>query len=675
MCLVEIEKAPKPMPACATPVTEGMKVFTRSPRALAAQKATMEFLLINHPLDCPVCDQGGECELQDLAQGFGRDVSRYAERKRVVKDRSLGPLVSTDMTRCIHCTRCVRFTAEIAGVQELGTMGRGENTEIGTFIEKTVDHELSGNIIDLCPVGALNSKPFRFGARSWEMTEHALVSPHDPVGSNLWGHVLRGQLMRIVPRDNEDINETWIADRDRFSYEAVYSADRLAAPMMRVEGEWRAVDWETALTAAAQGLKDVVARHGASALAALGSPSATTEELYLLARITRGLGSSNIDTRLRQRDFRDQQHDPAYPGFGLPVADFERLDAALVVGSHLRHEAPILAHRVRKAARRGARVSFLNPARYPYLFPVADYLEAPGSAWLGELGALLAAAAQRAAVEVPAPVAALAAGARVGDSHRRIVESLSIGERRVVLLGALAHRHAAWADVRAAAAALAALCGASLGYLTDGANAAGAALAGALPHRGPGGRVLSRPGLDLAQMTSAAPRGWLLAGGVEPDADTLGGNAAPALAGAEFVVALTPFDSPALRRVAHLLLPAGTFAETAGTFVNGEGRWQSFNGCAKPFGEARPGWKVLRVLGNLLALEGFDYDSAEQVRDELRALADGVVADNRYAGSRVVVASTTAGSVDVPMYAIDALTRRSPALAATRDGRAAAGEC
>ncbi|MFO1376151.1 MAG: NADH-quinone oxidoreductase subunit NuoG [Steroidobacteraceae bacterium] len=674
MCLVEVEKAPKPMPACATPVTEGMKVFTRSPRAIAAQKATMEFLLINHPLDCPVCDQGGECELQDLAQGFGRDVSRYSERKRVVKDRSLGPLVSTDMTRCIHCTRCVRFTAEIAGVQELGTMGRGENTEIGTFIEKTVDHELSGNIIDLCPVGALNSKPFRFGARSWEMTEHALVSPHDPVGSNLWGHVLRGRLMRIVPRDNEQINETWIADRDRFSYEAVYAADRLASPMMRVEGEWRSVDWETALSAAAQGLKDVVARAGANALAALGSPSATTEELYLLARIARGLGTSNIDTRLRQRDFRDQQHDPAYPGLGLSVADFEKLDAALVVGSNLRHEAPILAHRVRKAARRGARVSFLNPARYPYLFPVTDYLEAPGSAWLGELGALLAAAAERTGVEVPAPVAALAAGARVGDAHRRIVESLATGERRLVLLGALAHRHAAWADLRAAAAALAALVGATLGYLTDGANAAGAALAGALPHRGPGARVLSRPGLDFAQMLSAAPRGWLLAG-VEPDADTLGGNATAVLEGAEFVVAVTPFDSPALRRAAHVLLPAGTFAETAGTFVNGEGRWQSFNGCAKPVGEARPGWKVLRVLGNLLALEGFEYDSAEQVRDELRALADGVVADNRYAGTRAVVPSTTTGSVDVPMYAVDALTRRAPALQQTRDGRAAAGEC
>ena len=674
MCLVEVEKAPKPMPACATPVTEGMKVFTRSPRAIAAQKATMEFLLINHPLDCPICDQGGECELQDLAQGFGRDVSRFAERKRVVKDRSLGPLISTDMTRCIHCTRCVRFTAEIAGLQELGTMGRGEKTEIGTFIEKSVDHELSGNIIDLCPVGALNSKPFRFGARSWEMTEHALVSPHDAVGSNLWGHVLRGRLMRIVPRVNEDINETWIADRDRFSCEAVYSEDRLTAPAMRVDGEWRTVDWETALAAAAQGLRDVVARQGAGALAALGSPSATVEELYLLARVARGLGSSNVDTRLRQRDFRDQQHDPLYPGLGLAIADFETLDAALVVGSHLRHEAPILAHRVRKAASLGARISFLNPAGYQYLFPVADYLESPAGAWLTELGGLLAAAAQRAGVPLPATVAALAGGCEVRDAHRRIVDSLATGERRVVLLGALAQRHEIWADLRAAAAVLAALTGATLGYLTEGANAAGAALAGALPHRGPGGQPLARPGHDLARMLAAPPRAWLLAGGMEPGADTLDGRLGAALGAAEFVVALTPFDSPELRRSAHVLLPAGTFVETAGTYVNGEGRWQSFNGCAKPVGEARPAWKILRVLGNLLAIDGFEYESAEQVRDELRAAVGGAVADNRYAGTHGVAPAATGATVHVPIYAVDALTRRSRALAATRDGRAAVRE-
>ena len=325
MCLVEVEKAPKPMPACATPVVEGMKVFTKSPRAIAAQKATMEFLLINHPLDCPICDQGGECELQDLAMGFGRDISRFNERKRVVKDKNIGPLVSTDMTRCIHCTRCVRFGQEIAGIQELGTTGRGEWMEIGTFVERSVDHELSGNIIDLCPVGALNNKPFRYRARAWEMTQHALISPHDGVGSNLFGHSLRGRLMRVVPRHNEAINETWICDRDRFSYEGIYAEDRLTQPMLRRSGSWQPIDWEGALEQASLALKDIASRHGAESIGALASPSCTVEELYLLQRLMRGLGSSNIDHRLRQQDFRDQAADPVFPALGLAISEVERV--------------------------------------------------------------------------------------------------------------------------------------------------------------------------------------------------------------------------------------------------------------------------------------------------------------------------------------------------------------
>ncbi|MFM2289462.1 MAG: hypothetical protein RL684_2605, partial [Pseudomonadota bacterium] len=385
MCLVEVEKAPKPLPACATPVTEGMKIFTRSPKAIAAQKAVMEFLLINHPLDCPICDQGGECELQDLAMGYGRDISRYTERKRVQPDLSLGALVSTDMTRCIHCTRCVRFGQDVAGIQELGTTGRGENMLIGTFIQNSVDHELSGNIIDLCPVGALNSKPFRFQARSWEMTQAPLVSPHDGFGSRLYGHVLRGRLMRVVPQPCEELNETWISDRDRYSYEGVYSDDRLLAPRMRqADGSWKDVDWDTALTAVATGLK---AAGGQGAY--LASPSATLEEHYLLARIAAGLGSAHVDHRLRQRDFRDQAGDPAVPGIGLPLAEIDGLDALLVIGCNLRAELPMLAHRVRKAARRGARVSLLNPAAFELLFPVAQSLVASPAKMAGELAGVL----------------------------------------------------------------------------------------------------------------------------------------------------------------------------------------------------------------------------------------------------------------------------------------------
>ncbi|MEP7314441.1 MAG: NADH-quinone oxidoreductase subunit NuoG, partial [Pseudomonadota bacterium] len=386
MCLVEVEKAPKPMPACATPVAEGMIVHTRSPKAIAAQKATMEFLLINHPLDCPICDQGGECELQDLAMGFGRDVSRFHERKRVVKDKNLGPLVSTDMTRCIHCTRCVRFGQDIAGIPELGTTGRGEHMEIGTFIEKSVDHELSGNIIDLCPVGALNSKPFRFRARSWEMSQHPLVSPHDGMGSNLYGHVLRGRLMRVVPRQNDAINETWISDRDRFSYEGIYSPDRLTAPMVRERGEWRTVDWQTALTATVEGLK----RAAPDKLGFLASASSTIEELRLVERVARGIGCANIDHRLRQLDFSDDDSDALQPGLGLSLASVDSLQSLLVIGSNLRREIPVLANRVRKAAvTGGAKVSFLNPVRFDYLFPVAAYVVASPAQQIAELEALV----------------------------------------------------------------------------------------------------------------------------------------------------------------------------------------------------------------------------------------------------------------------------------------------
>ncbi len=614
MCLVEVEKAPKPLPACATPIGEGMKIFTKSPKAIGAQKATMEFLLINHPLDCPICDQGGECELQDLAMGFGRDAARFNERKRVVKDKDLGPLVSTDMTRCIHCTRCVRFGQDVAGIQELGTTGRGEHMEIGTYVEKAVDHELSGNIIDLCPVGALNSKPFRYRARSWEMTQAALVSPHDGVGTNIFGHVLRGKLMRVVPRANEAINETWIADRDRYSYEGIYSADRVGEPMVREGGEWKKVSWEVALEKAASGLKIA----GAD-LATLASSSATVEELYLLGKITRALGSSNIDHRLRQADFRDQSADPGAPGLGgLAIADIDKLDGLLVVGSNLRREVPVLAHRVRKAARKGAKIAFLNPARYDYLFPVAAYLESAPAKQVADLAAISSACLDGAA---PAKnLASLVSGAQVNTAHRAIAAAFKNGSKRAIWLGALALRHPAYADLRALAAGIAAATGASLGTLAEGGNAAGAYLAGAVPHRDPGGIKSASPGKNARELLAQPQKAYLLFGGVEPWADGLGQDAVKALAGAGFVVAATPYADETLKSVAHVLLPIGTFVESSGTYVNLEGLWQSFAGAAKPLGEARPGWKVLRVLGNLAGIADFDYQSSEEVREEVRAL-------------------------------------------------------
>ena len=668
MCLVEVEKAPKPLPACATPVAEGMKVFTKSPKAIAAQKAVMEFLLINHPLDCPICDQGGECELQDLAVGFGRDKARYEERKRSVRDQSLGPLVSTDMTRCIHCTRCVRFGQDIAGIQELGTTGRGEHMLIGTYIEKSVDHELSGNIIDLCPVGALNSKPFRFKGRGWEMTQVPLISPHDAFGTQLYGHVLRGKLMRVVPRPCEEINETWIADRDRYSYEGVYSEDRLAAPMIRqADGSWKEVEWDSALLAAANGLKAAAAGGGAQQTALLAHPSSTVEELYLLSRLADGLGTSNIDHRLRQQDFRDQAADARAPGLGTSLAAVEQLESVLVIGSNLRRELPMLAHRLRKAAKRGAKVSFLNPAKFDYLFPVANYLESKRLS--ADLAALLAAALDGAAA--PKAVAAAVGGATVTDAHRTLARALKAGERKAIWLGALAIRHPAYADLRALARALATVTGATLGELTEGANAAGAFLAGAVPHRTAGGETRAAVGLD-ARSALAQPLKACLLLGAEPWADALSSGSADSLAASQFVVAVTPFASAELRRAAHVLLPAGTFAETSGTYVNLEGRWQSFTGAARAVGAARPAWKILRVLGNLLDFSGFDYESSEQVRDELHALVERVSVPPGVSAHVVAAGGGGDRVVDLPMYQVDGVVRRAASLQRTRDGQASA---
>ncbi|MBV8147334.1 MAG: NADH-quinone oxidoreductase subunit NuoG, partial [Gammaproteobacteria bacterium] len=628
------------------------------------------FLLINHPLDCPICDQGGECELQDLAVGFGRDISRYHEGKRSVPDESLGPLIATDMTRCIQCTRCVRFTEEIAGVQELGMIGRGEHMEVRSYIESTVNHELSGNVIDLCPVGALVSKPYRFSARAWEMRAVPLISPHDAVGSNLFGHVLRGKLMRVVPRENEAINEIWIADRDRFSYEGIYSPDRLRAPLMRRGGEWSESEWEPALMLAAEGLRD-----RAASLGVLAHPSSTTEELYLAARLARGLGSGNIDHRLRQRDFRDQASDPAFPALGMPIAEVDALDALLVIGSNLRREAPILAHRVRKAARRGAKVAMLNPARFPYLFPLAAYLSCAPGAMVTELAALVGAAAEATSQAVPEHLARVVRAAAVTDAHRSTVQGLLAGPRRALWLGALAARHPAFADLRSLAAALGLLAGASVGRIAEGANAAGAYLAGAVPHREAGGKPLAQPGLAAREMLAAPLRAYLLFGGIEPGIDTLDTEAQRTLAQAELVVAVTPFASEEVKRVAHVILPIGTFAETSGTYVNCEGTWQSQAGAATAVGTARPGWKVLRVLGNLLNLPRFEYLSSEDVLAELRAACAGLEA-KAYAGNHAVEPPGNGPRVappvtvaDVPMYQVDALVRRAASLQRTRDGR------
>ncbi len=668
MCLVEVEKAPKPMPACATPVAEGMKVFTKSPKAIAAQKAVMEFLLINHPLDCPICDQGGECELQDLAMGFGRDISRYAERKRVVKDKDLGPLVSTDMTRCIHCTRCVRFTSDIQGFQEMGTCGRGEHVEIGTFIEKSVEHELSGNIIDLCPVGALNNKPYRYSARAWEMTQAPLVSPHDSMGTNLFAHVLRGKVMRVVPRANEEINETWITDRDRYSYEGLYSEDRLSKPLVRQRDDkgdaWKEVDWETALNLAAEKL--AAFKQSPAQLGALVAPTATLEEAYLTQRIMRGLGSNNVDHRLSRADFSDQEFDPVFPWLGCSIAELESINSLLVIGSNLRREAPLLAHRVRKAAvKSGAKVAFINARTYQYLFPVTAYLASNGLGMLDHLAAVVAAAAQSSGSSVPDNVSALVASSKVNDTHRAVAAQLAEGAQRMILLGALAQRDGAFAQLRVLAAALAQLTGAQLGYIADGGNTVAAHLAGVLPHRSVAGQSLNTPGLNVADMLAARLKAYVLVGSIE--AQDLPANAVANLRAAECVVALSSYASA--KQYADIILPIGAFAETSGTYVNLEGRWQSVPGAARPLGESRPAWKVLRVLGNLLNLPDFDYLSSEQVRDEVQTRVGAMMLSNAYVNTAVVSRGSDVAAREVTLYDCDAVVRRATALQLTHEAR------
>ena len=669
MCLVEVERAPKPLPACATPVMDGMKVFTRSKLARNAQKSVMEFLLVNHPLDCPICDQGGECELQDVAMGYGRDVSRFNERKRAVVDKDLGPLIATDMTRCIHCTRCVRFGEEIGGMPELGATGRSEDMEIGTYITRSVDSELSGNVIDLCPVGALTSKPFRFRARAWEMAQRDGIAPHDPVGSNIHLHVHRGRVLRVVPRANESINEVWISDRDRFGYEGLYSEDRVLAPMVKRDGTWIDASWEEALDAAAAGLREVLSEKGGDAVGALASASCTVEELYLFQRLMRGLGCANIDHRVRQRDFSDQDAAPTYPSIGMGVDELERLDAVLLVGSCTRKEHPIVNHRLRKSSLAGVSMMYLDVMAHDLNIAPAARIVVPPSKLAGRLAAVTMAAARIAGRE-PEGLAPLAAGVEVDSDSERIAQNLVDAGRGAILLGPQAICHGDAAVLRGLAACLADLTGVTLGTLDEGANPAGAWIAGALPHRETHGARAVRRGLDARSMIEAGLDAYVLMG-LEPELDCAdGARAQEALSRARFVLSLGGFRSEAMSEYADVILPIAAFAETEGTSVNLSGTWQSVAAAVPPYADSRPAWRVLRVLGNLFDLNGFDQETIDDVRAAL--------GDPRSAGThrwslpaRLPQPDDIGGALEriapVPIYAADSLVRRSKPLQATRD--------
>lgn len=663
MCLVEVENGRKPVPACATPITEGMKVFTKSEEALHSQKVVMEFLLINHPLDCPICDQGGECELQDVSMGFGQDQSEYTEPKRSVEDDDLGTLISTEMTRCIHCTRCVRFGEEVAGVRELGATGRGEVMQIGTYVKHSMTSEVSGNIIDLCPVGALTSKPYRFTARAWEMTQHEGVAPHDCLGSSIYWHTRNSKLMRVVPRENESINETWLSDRDRFSYLGLKSPFRAGKPQIKRQGQWETVDWATALQFAAEGIARVLKQHGAEQMAAFASSSSTLEELYLCQKLLRELGVHNIDHRLHQVDFRDQAHQEITPKSSIPYAALDQQNTIVVVGCNLDREVPLAGVRARKAFRNGATLYAINPVDFEYRFEVANKsiispLEMPMQ--LAKLALALAPAVNK----LPEEVQKLLIGLEVDDFSKEVALALK-KEKACFITGALCENHPEASLIRTLISVIQHLSGAALLRLTQGANAAGAWMAGMVPHRGAAGKTMPEPGLDVHAALNAKLKSYLLMG-VDPafDFDNPYG-ARQSLLAAEFVVMLSAFDHESMRDYANVILPIAPAAETSGTYINVDNTWQTVKGALTPHDEARPAWKVLRVLGNLLRCANFEYTSSEEILAEIKSIAElsmDIPYRPYYPESLPTIKQSLVRVGEWPLYRVDAIVRNAEAL-------------
>ena len=669
MCLIEVEKVAKPVPACATPVTDGMKIFTKSTMALEAQQSVMEFLLINHPLDCPICDQGGECELQDIAIGFGQDLSRYTEQKRVVADKDIGPLIETEMTRCIHCTRCVRFGQEVAGIMELGATGRGENMRIGTYVERAVASELSGNVIDLCPVGALTSKPYRYTGRPWENNQAKSISAHDCLGSNIEIETRRNKVMRVLPDENEGINELWLSDRDRFSYLGLKHEDRLQSPMIKQGDSWKEVDWQTALNYAYEGLKTVMQKDGVENIGALVSPSATVEEMYLAQKLMRGIGSDNIDHRLRQSDFSDQDIAPQFPALGQSLFELENNDAVLLVGSWIRKDQPIASHRLRKASRRGAKIMAVNAVDFDFNFDLEEQVVTSPAEMVDSLAGITKALLTLTGKDAADGLAALLNNVTASDAHLDIAKHLHGANKATVILGTQAMLQPQLADLRALSNMIAELSGAVLSTLSDGANAAGAWLTGVVPHRACGGEASA--GKTAYEMLNKGMNAFVLLN-VEPEFDTANPSSAMnAVNDADFVISMSPYATEAMKSYADVLLPVSPFSETSGTFVNAEGTWQSFAGAVTPFEETRPAWKVLRVLGNIFELEGFDFITSEDVRDEAKQKAGEIDTSNKMSWR---CPSSLAHKTDaisriglLPIYATDSIVRRAKALQLTDD--------
>ncbi|AMV15833.1 NADH-quinone oxidoreductase subunit NuoG [Legionella pneumophila serogroup 1] len=663
MCLVEVENGRKPVPACATPITNGMKVFTKSEQAIHSQKVVMEFLLINHPLDCPICDQGGECELQDISMGFGADKSEYTESKRAVDDENLGTLISTEMTRCIHCTRCVRFGEEIAGVRELGATGRGEKTQIGTYVEHSMTSEVSGNIIDLCPVGALTSKPYRFKARAWELTQHDSVAPHDCLGSNVHIHTRNNKLLRVVPRENESINETWLSDRDRFSYLGLNATSRASKPQIKKNGQWEAVDWETALKFAAEGISRVIKQHGPEQMAAFASSSSTLEEMYLLQKLMRELGVQNLDHRLQQIDFRDQAFLPTTPVSTLPYAEIDHQHSILLIGCNIHREVPLAGTRVRKAFRNGAKIYALNPIDFDYHFDLSGRVIISPLEMPMQL-AKLALALTSELASLPEEVQKLLIGLEVDKQTKQIAQSLK-EDKACLITGAIVENHPEASLLRTLVAIVQKMSGAKLVRLTTGANSAGACIAGMLPHRTVAGKSIAEPGLNVQEALNSKLKGYLLMG-VEPGYDFANpAGARQSMLAAEFVVLLSAYEHESMHDYADVILPIAPYAETSGTYINIDNTWQTVKGAMLPLGESRPAWKVLRVLGNLLHCKKFDYTSTEDILEEVKEAVSMTMEheyEPYYPESLPVINQSLVRVGEWPLYRIDAITRNAKEL-------------
>lgn len=673
MCLVEVEKSPKLLPACATPISDGMKIQSRSPKVLQAQKSVLEFLLLNHPLDCPICDQGGECELQDLSMGYGMDFSRYEEEKRIIEDKNLGPLIQSDMTRCIHCTRCVRFGQEIAGVRELGGTGRGEDTSIGTFLEHNIQSEVSGNVIDLCPVGALTSKPFRYAARAWELKQISTIAAHDCVGSPLYAHVRDDKIVRVVPQENASIKAPWISDRDRFSYEALYT-DRLTAPKIKINQIWESVSWEKALDYTAQKLLNIIQASGPHALGTLVSPNATVEEAYLLQQWIRGLGSQNIDHRLRQSDFRVEENAPLFPGLGMNLETLGVQSAVLLVGSHTAKEQPIVALSLRQMVLSGGHLCLINPIDFPFNMAIAHKtIVESGQIALG-LARLLKALLEESQGPLPPSIPILET--LVVDAHdRKMAHCLKTAKKPSIILGSLALSHPQYTEICILIQHIAALIDATVGYLTEGSNSAGAWLMGCVPHRLPGGIPLASGeiGLTVQQMAERFLKAYILFN-VELEDSIFAHALVEAFKKASAVIVMTPFESPALLEMADVLLPITPFTESAGTRINVEGRWQSFEACHAPFVDSKPGWDVLSLLSRACQVPS-DYNT---ISDVLIAAKKYTVTENStgmpgqtLSKDRCVLEHLEPDVLiriaPLPLYAADGILRRAASLQQTAD--------